>query len=52
MDKNKKIYFYIFRVRRLSFTVRTGIYHEYGYKYYDQTKHFEVFQSINECIDT
>ena len=31
---------------------RTGICHEYGSKYYEQTKHFEVFQSIDECIDS
>ena len=31
---------------------RTGICHEYGSKYYEQTKHFEVFQSLDECIDS
>ena len=29
---------------------RTGICHEYGSKYYEQTKYFEAFQSIDECI--
>ena len=28
-----------------------GIYHEYGSKYYEQTKHFDVFQSLDECIN-
>jgi len=31
---------------------RTGICHEYGSKYYEQTKHFEIFQSLDECIDS
>ena len=31
---------------------RTGICHEYKSKYYDQTKHFEVFQSLDECINS
>ena len=31
---------------------RTGICHEYGSKYYEQTKHFEVFQSIDECVES
>ena len=31
---------------------KTGICHEYGSKYYEQTKHFEAFQSIDECIDS
>ena len=31
---------------------RTGICHEYGSKYYEQTKHFKAFQSIDECIDS
>ena len=31
---------------------RTGICHEYGSKYYEQTKHFEVFQSLDECIES
>ena len=31
---------------------KTGICHEYGTKYYEQTKHFEVFQSIDECISS
>ena len=31
---------------------RTGICHEYGSKYYEQTKQFEVFQSLDECIES
>ena len=31
---------------------RTGICHEYGSKYYEQTKHFEVFQSLDECVES
>ena len=31
---------------------RTEICHEYGSKYYEQTKHFEIFQSLDECIDS
>ena len=31
---------------------KNGICHEYGSKYYEQTKHFKVFQSIDECINS
>ena len=31
---------------------KTGICHEFGTKYCEQTKHFETFQSIDECIDS
>jgi hypothetical protein len=31
---------------------RTEICHEYGSKYYEQTKHFEVFQSMDECVES
>ena len=31
---------------------RTGICHEYGSKYYEQTKQFKVFQSLDECIES
>ena len=30
----------------------TGTCHEYGSKYYEQTKHFEVFQSMDECVES
>ena len=29
---------------------RTGICHEFGSKYYKQTKYYHAFQSIDECI--
>ena len=31
---------------------KTGICHEYGSKYYEQTKHFKVFQSLDECVES
>ena len=31
---------------------KTGICHKNGSKYYEQTKHYEVFQSIDECINS
>ena len=31
---------------------KTGICHKKESKYYEQTKHYEVFQSIDECINS
>ena len=31
---------------------KTNICHKKGSKYYDQTKHFKVYNTIKDCIDS